>query len=122
MRNTDSDYKDPTKKGDRTDNRNLIDEWENKMRSKNLKHKFIWNMTEFMNLEPYKYDHVLGLLNHDHMEYEQDREDSNEEPSLTQMVNKAIKILRTNPRGFYLLVEAGKIDHGKMRFFFDFFF
>ncbi len=30
------------------------------MTIENLSHKFIWNMTEFMNLKPHIYDHVLG--------------------------------------------------------------
>ncbi|KAL0159330.1 hypothetical protein M9458_043055, partial [Cirrhinus mrigala] len=33
------------------------------------------------------------------------------DPSLTEMVEKAIKILRKNSKGFYLFVED-KIDHG----------
>ncbi len=111
MRSTDSDYKDQLKKGHRTDNRNLIDEWTEKMRNANKQHKFVWNMTEFMALQPGQYDHILGLLNYDHMDFEVDR-NAQEEPSLSQMVKKSIEILRRNPKGFYLLVEAGKIDHG----------
>ncbi|XP_042605190.1 intestinal-type alkaline phosphatase-like [Cyprinus carpio] len=34
------------------------------------------------------------------------------DPSLTEMVEKAIKILRKNSKGFYLFVEGGRIDHG----------
>uniref|UniRef100_A0A8D3DKY5 Alkaline phosphatase n=1 Tax=Scophthalmus maximus TaxID=52904 RepID=A0A8D3DKY5_SCOMX len=37
---------------------------------------------------------------------------SETDPSLTEMVEVAIKILRKNPSGFYLLVEGGRIDHG----------
>ena len=103
---SDSDFKDPTKKGDRTDGRNLINEWTEKMKSKNLDHKFLWNLTEFMSLEPYKYDHILGLLNYDHMEYEIDRIETYSEPSIVEMTTKAIELLSKNPKGFYLLVEG----------------
>ena len=116
LRNTDSDHKDPLKKGDRIDNRNLIDEWTDKMRRQNLQHKFLWNKTDFLNLRPYEYDHILGLFNWDHMDYDIDREENKEEPSIKEMVKKAIEILSTNPKGFYLLVEAGRIDHGKLYF------
>ena len=48
------------------------------------------------------------------MDYELDRVEKNpiEEPSLINMTNKAIELLSTNPNGFFLLVEGGKIDHG----------
>lgn len=76
------------------------------MRNQNLNAKFIWNKTDFMKLKPYEYDHVLGLLNFDHMQFEIDRKESNDEPTLAEMTKKAIELLRTNPRGFYLLVEG----------------
>lgn len=44
------------------------------------------------------------------MQYEVERDSSvNGEPSLAEMVNKAIKILRKNTKGYFLLVE-GKND------------
>lgn len=32
-------------------------------------------------------------------------------PTLTEMVMKAIEILSQNPKGFFLFVEGGRIDH-----------
>jgi alkaline phosphatase len=52
------------KKGLRIDNRNLINEWNMKMEKTNLKHKFLWNYTDFTQLKPSQYDHVLGLIKH----------------------------------------------------------
>ena len=46
LRKTDLDYAGK-KKGDRTDGRNLIDDWNSNMQKKQLKHKFLWNITEF---------------------------------------------------------------------------
>ena len=41
------------------------------------------------------------------MNYEVDREnDIAGEPSIAEMTEKAIQILRKNPRGYFLLVEA----------------
>lgn len=61
MRNTDEDYANRTKFGDRVDNRNLIDEWRGKMEKEKLKHKFIWNIGQFNSLKfDQDYDHILG--------------------------------------------------------------
>lgn len=48
------------------------------------------------------------------MDYETDRVDDASprgEPSLAQMTRKAIEILARNPKGYFLMVEAGRIDH-----------
>jgi alkaline phosphatase len=44
------------------------------------------------------------------MSYDLDR-DTAKEPSLTQMTTKAIDILSKNSKGFFLMVEGGRIDH-----------
>lgn len=61
MRKTDKDVF-TGKPGDRIDGRNLIDEWIEKMKSKNLRHKYLWNITDFKSLKPNQYDHILGKL------------------------------------------------------------
>jgi alkaline phosphatase len=35
-----------------------------------------------------------------------------DEPELKEMAVKAIELLQSNPKGFFLMVEGGKIDHG----------
>ncbi|MEN9596562.1 MAG: hypothetical protein RL236_996, partial [Pseudomonadota bacterium] len=63
-------------------------------------------------IDPKNTDHLLGLFDIDHMEYEADRsKDTNGEPSLTQMTKKSIDILSKNKKGYVLMVEAGRIDH-----------
>ena len=112
LRKTDLDPK-TGEAGDRTDNRNLIQDWENKMKNEGLTYKYVWNRTDFDSLRPGQYKRILALLNRDHMNYELDRKKQSDEPSLTEMTIKAITTLKTNPNGYFLLVEGGKIDHGK---------
>ncbi|KGE03067.1 alkaline phosphatase [Pseudohaliea rubra] len=52
---------------------------------------------------------LLGLFSDSHMSYEADRQDS--EPSLTDMTVAALQRLADHPEGFFLMVEAGRIDH-----------
>ncbi|MFT4134628.1 alkaline phosphatase, partial [Labrys sp. (in: a-proteobacteria)] len=59
-----------------------------------------------------KTDHLLGLFEPSHMQYEHDRpKDKAGEPSLAEMAEKSIDILSRNPEGYVLLVEGGRIDH-----------
>jgi len=55
------------------------------------------------------------LFNESHMRYEMDRKnDVSGEPSLSEMTAKAIQLLEAKDKnkGYFLMVEAGRIDHG----------
>ena len=93
----------------RQDGRDLTKEWLQKY----PKSAYIWNQQQFDSIDPQSTDHLLGLFESDHMQYEADRaEDSAGEPSLAQMTKLAIEILSRNSNGYFLLVEGGRIDHG----------
>ena len=63
-------------------------------------------------MEPAAGTKLLGLFERSHVKYEHDRAtDPAGEPSIAEMTEKAIKVLRRNPKGFYLMVEGGRIDH-----------
>ena len=53
---------------------------------------------------------LVGLFTSSHMAYDIDR-DASKEPSLAEMTGKAIDLLGQNPKGFFLMVEGGRIDH-----------
>jgi alkaline phosphatase len=55
---------------------------------------------------------LLGLFNPSHMAYEAERmADPWGEPSLASMTRIAIEVLSRNPKGYFLMVEGGRIDH-----------
>lgn len=93
--------------GARLDGRNLPQEWLQKYPHS----AYVWNLQQFDAIDPQSTDHLLGLFESDHMQFEADRaEDTAGEPSLAQMTRLAIEILQRNPRGYFLLVEGGRID------------
>jgi alkaline phosphatase len=54
---------------------------------------------------------VLGLFNPGHLTFMADRKPDSSEPTLTDMTAQAIARLKSDPDGYYLMVEGGRIDH-----------
>ncbi|CAN5292722.1 alkaline phosphatase [soil metagenome] len=95
-------------RGERLDGRNLTDEWLKKYPNSN----YVWNKQQFDQIDAKKTKHLLGLFEPSHLQYNYDRpKDKAGEPSLSEMTAKAIDILSQNKKGFFLMVEAGRIDH-----------
>lgn len=95
--------------GSRPDGRDLRTEFQK------AGYTYVWNTSGFSTLTK-KSLPVLGLFERSHMEYEYDRpSDQGGEPSLTDMTVKAVELLRGDRRGgdkgFFLMVEGGRIDH-----------
>lgn len=96
-------------KGVRNDGRNLITEWSTLYPDGD----YVFDHSGFAAVEPDRVSHLFGLFSESHMRYAADRKnDLAGEPSLTEMTTKAIDILDNNKQGFFLMVEAGRIDHG----------
>ncbi len=67
---------------------------------------------DFMNLKVEKNQKVFAALTSSHMPYEIDRVNSRDHiPSLADMTKKGIEVLSKNRKGFFMMVEAGRIDH-----------
>lgn len=94
--------------GHRGDGRDLTAEW----RSRHGEASVVFDRAGFEAVDPAKVSHLLGLFQPSHMQFELDRaRDRLGEPSLAEMTRKAIEILKRNRHGFFLHVEAGRIDH-----------
>lgn len=90
--------------GKRADGRDLIGE----MKAKN--YTFASNSSEFNAIDASKTERLFGLFTPSHMSYDLDR-DPAKEPSLAEMTTKAMDVLSKNKKGYFLMVEGGRIDH-----------
>jgi alkaline phosphatase len=103
-----ADHEDAGKTGRRNDGRNLTTEW----LANYPNAAYAWNKAQFDAINPANTKHLLALFERSHMEYEHDRAtDTGGEPSLSEMTAKSIDMLKQNPKGFYLHVESGRVDH-----------
>ncbi|MEP7349128.1 MAG: alkaline phosphatase [Sphingorhabdus sp.] len=103
----DPEYTD--KKGKRADGKDLTAIW----KAANPGAEYVWNSDGFNAVDPKKTPKLLGLFEQSHMQFEADRTASGgKEPSLADMTRKAIGVLGRNRKGYVLMVEAGRIDHG----------
>lgn len=93
---------DEGKNGKRTDGRNLIEE------ATAAGAQYAWDDATFAALNLDGSTPVLGLFESSHLKYEHDRTG---EPSLAEMTEAAISYLSSNEDGYYLMVEAGRVDH-----------
>ncbi len=98
-----TDYFVPKEQGGRrNDQRNLVGELK-------AKYSYAANRTDFDAL-PTDGRKIAGLFTKSHMAYDLDR-DPAKEPSLADMTGKAIDALTAKKKGFFLMVEGGRIDH-----------
>ena len=98
------------KEGKRKDGLDLTKGWE----QKGVDHVYVADEAGLKAIRPEQGQKVLGLFSPSHMSYAVDR-DPAKQPSLTEMTQFAIKDLQAQTKGkkqgFYLMVEAGRIDH-----------
>lgn len=103
------DLEYPNKTGKRLDGKDLTKEW----LAKHQNSAYVWNQKMLKQLDLSQIDHLLGLFEPSHMQYEIDRaNDGAGEPSLSEMTKAALNILQRDQQPFLLVVEAGRIDHG----------
>ncbi|XP_030432374.1 alkaline phosphatase, germ cell type-like isoform X3 [Gopherus evgoodei] len=98
---------DPKQSGTRKDGLDLVENWLSAKEGA----RYVWNKEGLDAVDENSTDYLLGLFEPKDMKYELNR-DASTDPSIVEMTEKAVRILRRNPRGFFLFVEGGRIDHG----------
>jgi alkaline phosphatase len=66
---------------------------------------------ELASLDTETVTRILGLFAPQKMEYENERSPDCPEPRLSDMARVSLAILDNDPRGFFLMIEGGRIDH-----------
>jgi alkaline phosphatase len=95
-----------TGKGKREDGRDIAQEWV----TNNQNAVYVETAADLAKVDLKKTDKLLGLFDNSHMQFSASRSD--EQPELATMTETAINMLSKNKNGYYLMVEAGRIDHG----------
>ena len=98
--------------GKREDGRNLIEE----LRSKGYQYVSSANELSTVKNSTQK---LLGLFHPHDFTYTVDREEVKEaqqEPSLAMMTQKALELLVSSPKGFFVMIEGSRIDHAAHQF------
>uniref|UniRef100_A0A8C0TTS6 Alkaline phosphatase n=1 Tax=Canis lupus familiaris TaxID=9615 RepID=A0A8C0TTS6_CANLF len=99
---------DAKQNGIRLDGRNLVQEWQAKYQGA----RYVWNRTALIQAsQDASVTHLMGLFEPGDTKYDVHR-DGIQDPSLMEMTEAALRLLSRNPKGFYLFVEGGRIDHG----------
>lgn len=94
-----------TGEGRRKDGRNIANEWV----ASSPNAKFVQNKTELDAVDLNSTDRLMGLFSGSHMKFSAENPDN--QPELADLTETAIKMLSKNKEGYYLMVEAGRIDH-----------
>lgn len=91
--------------GKRRDGRNLLQEF----LMENPYNTYVETKEDLMSVKDSETKRLLGLFSDGHMSYNL-KSDATQQPSLLEMTEKAIEILKANENGYLLFIESGRID------------
>ncbi|KAI8431966.1 hypothetical protein MSG28_004499 [Choristoneura fumiferana] len=95
----------------RQDGLDLIQQYRDDKDQRGLKHSVVQNNRDLSSVNFDDTDYLMGIFANGHLAYEFERDHGPEGmPSISEMTEAAIKVLRRNPNGYFLMVEGGNID------------
>ncbi|KAG0724064.1 Alkaline phosphatase [Chionoecetes opilio] len=96
----------------RRDNRDLTMDWINAKKAAGVEYAFVRTKSSLQAVDTSKVDYLLGVFANSHLQYEQEKRDKHlNVPTLATMTKTALEILNRGEKGYFLLVEGGRIDH-----------
>uniref|UniRef100_A0A1L8EG40 Alkaline phosphatase n=1 Tax=Haematobia irritans TaxID=7368 RepID=A0A1L8EG40_HAEIR len=99
--------------GHRLDGRNLVNEWIESKQRLNANASYVWSRKGLSLVDLENTEYLLGLFSSSHCPYHGDLQRSRialANPSLSEMTEAALKVLKKNDKGFFLFVEGARID------------
>ncbi|GAU97667.1 hypothetical protein RvY_08924 [Ramazzottius varieornatus] len=100
--------------GRRKDGQDLIAKWKVGKEDAGMHAQYISNHSQLLDNTTIP-DFLFGLFSPDKLGYEIDRNETSEDPSISEMTAKAIRVLQKGPEGFFLMVEGALIDNAHHR-------
>ena len=93
----------------RRDNIDMVARW----KSHHPRGTFVNSKSDLLRVDPGQSDSLLGLFSWSHLPYDDELSFQDDVPSLLNMTSAALHFLltRSADRGFFLMVEGGRIDH-----------
>lgn len=97
------DFLPDSKGGRRTDGQDLV------LELRRNGYEVIRNQSELESTPPWRAPRVVGLFAQGNLDYSDEARRNSSQPTLSDMVRQAIQLLQFNPKGYFLVVDAGLI-------------
>ncbi|XP_013115334.2 alkaline phosphatase [Stomoxys calcitrans] len=91
--------------GGRLDGKNLLATWQ-AMHSKGV---LVYNRSQLLSVNTTKVSNILGIFQSKTMDYHA-MADNTYQPSLSEMTEVALNLLKRNEKGYFIFIEGGHID------------
>ncbi|KAK4310261.1 hypothetical protein Pmani_018154 [Petrolisthes manimaculis] len=97
---------------DREDGQDLVEVWKQQKKAEGVNWAVARTLSDLQKVDTTNTEFLLGLFANDHLQYEYfKRENALDVPTLAEMTQAAIHMLQQEDKGYFLLVEGGRIDH-----------